>query len=61
MDCELLLLLLLLLGLAAVIVWLLSKVAVNSPTWKGIIISALLGLLPLYLILCFFGILGEEK
>ncbi len=33
----------------------------NTPTWKGIIISALLGLLPLYLVLCFFGVMGEDK
>lgn len=33
----------------------------NNPTWRGIIISALLGMLPLYLILCFFGVMGEER
>ena len=33
----------------------------NNPTWKGIIISAIFGLLPLYLILCFFGVMGEER
>ena len=33
----------------------------NTPTWKGIIISALLGCLPLYLVLCFFGLMGERK
>lgn len=33
----------------------------NSPTWKGIIISALLGMLPLYLVLCFFGVMGEDR
>jgi RsiW-degrading membrane proteinase PrsW (M82 family) len=33
----------------------------NTPTWKGIIISALLGMLPLYLVLCFFGVMGEER
>lgn len=33
----------------------------NRPTWKGIILSSLFGLLPLYLILCFFGVMGEEK
>ena len=33
----------------------------NTPTWKGIIISALLGMLPLYLVLCFFGVMGEDK
>lgn len=33
----------------------------NTPTWNGIIISALLGCLPLYLVLCFFGVMGERK
>ncbi len=33
----------------------------NTPTWKGIIISALIGMLPLYLVLCFFGVMGEDK
>lgn len=33
----------------------------NNPTWKGIIISLMLGMLPLYLFLCFFGIMGEER
>ena len=33
----------------------------NTPTWKGIIISALLGMLPLYLVLCFFGVMGEDR
>jgi Na+-driven multidrug efflux pump len=33
----------------------------NTPTWNGIIISALLGCLPIYLVLCFFGVMGEEK
>lgn len=33
----------------------------NTPTWHGIIISALIGCLPLYLVLCFFGLMGERK
>ena len=33
----------------------------NTPTWPGIIISALLGCLPFYLVLCYFGYMGEEK
>lgn len=33
----------------------------NTPTWKGIIISALLGALPFYLVMCFFGWMGEER
>ena len=32
----------------------------NRPTWTGVIISAMMGCLPFYLILCFFGIMGEE-
>lgn len=35
--------------------------ATNMPTWTGIIISAIVGMLPLYLILCFFGIIGEKR
>lgn len=31
------------------------------PTWKGIIGSTIFGLLPLYLILCFFGLMGDER
>ena len=33
----------------------------HIPTWKGIILSALIGLLPLYLILCFFQVMGKER
>ncbi len=43
------------------IIKLLIKCARKNPTWKGIIISAILGLLPFYLILCFFGLMGEQK
>lgn len=32
----------------------------NYPTWKGIIISAILGMLPLYLFLCAIGLMGED-
>ncbi len=39
----------------------LIKGAANTPTWNGIIISAILGMLPMYLILCFFGIMGEPR
>lgn len=38
-----------------------SNGPVNSPTWEGIIISALVGLLPFYLVLCFLGYMGEER
>ena len=37
------------------------KSAANTPSWTGIIISAILGCLPFYLVLCFFGIMGEER
>ena len=33
----------------------------NYPTWKGIIISALLALLPLYLFCCMMGWMGDER
>lgn len=33
----------------------------NQPTMKGVIISLIIGMLPLYLILCFFGVMGEER
>ena len=33
----------------------------NHPTWKGIIISAILGMLPLYLFFCLMGWMGEES
>lgn len=35
--------------------------ATNMPTWNGIIISTLLGALPFYLIMCWFGWWGEER
>jgi len=33
----------------------------NFPTLTGIIISSIMGCLPFYLILCYFGFMGEEK
>lgn len=39
----------------------LVRYAINMPTWEGLIISALLGILPFYLIMCFFGIMGEKR
>lgn len=33
----------------------------NDPTWTGIIVSALIGMLPLYLVLCFLGVMGDER
>lgn len=35
--------------------------AKNTPTWRGIIWSAIFGLLPFYLIMCFFGWAGESR
>ena len=32
-----------------------GRSVMNKPTWKGGIISGLLGLLPFYLLLCLFG------
>ncbi len=31
----------------------------NRPSWKGIILSSLVGMLPFYLILVFFGHMGD--
>ena len=61
---EELLTLLFIVGFIYLIVWAIKlaiKSATHTPTWKGIIISALLGMLPFYLILCFFGIMGEKR
>ena len=33
----------------------------NKPTWKGGIISFCIGMLPLYLLLCLFGVMGVER
>ena len=33
----------------------------NVPTWRGIIISAMLGVLPLYLFLCWIGKMGDTR
>jgi len=51
-------------GILWLILWVINSMirnAANTPTWNGIIISAILGILPLYLILCFFGIMGEPR
>jgi len=55
---------LLVVGFVYLIIWCikaLMRSATHVPTWEGIIISAILGMLPLYLILCFFGIMGEKR
>ena len=33
----------------------------NKPTWKGGIISFFIGLLPIYLLLCLFGVMGTVR
>ena len=33
----------------------------NRPTWKGAIISFVIGLLPFYLLLCLVGVMGKKK
>jgi hypothetical protein len=47
-------------GLLLIIVLLFSNPR-NTPTWTGLIISLLTGTIVIYLILCYFGILGEER
>ena len=56
--------LLIMIGFIALFVWIIKALirsATNIPTWEGIIISAILGMLPFYLILCFLGIMGEKR
>ena len=57
MLMMLVLMILMVVGIIKVI----SKGPTNNPTWKGIIISVIFGMLPLYLICCFMGIMGEER
>ena len=43
----------LIIGIIAIVIWFMKGLirnATNSPTWEGIIISALIGMLPMYLI-----------
>ena len=40
---------------------LLSSKPDKNPTWTGLIITLLTGTVVIYLILCYFGILGEER
>ncbi len=47
--------------LIAGIIKVISKGPAKNPTWKGIIISAIFGLLPIYLIFCFLGWMGEDR
>lgn len=48
-------------GFILLIGYAISNAGRNYPTWTGIIISAILNILVIYLILCFFGIMGEER
>jgi hypothetical protein len=51
-------------GVIYLVIWAIKAIirsATNVPTWEGIIISAILGMLPFYLFLCFFGIMGESQ
>ena len=49
------------LGIVLLIISAICDGGKNNPTWTGIIISALLNMLVLYLVLCFLGIMGEER
>lgn len=51
---------LLILGVIALILFSIIENS-NQPTMTGIIISLIFGVLPLYLILCICGIMGEER
>ncbi|MBQ5784663.1 MAG: hypothetical protein IIW11_06765 [Bacteroidales bacterium] len=55
-----LIMLLMIIGVIALIVSAIKN-SKNQPTMKGVIISLIFGLLPLYLILCVLGIMGEER
>ena len=53
-----------LVGIIAFLIWIIKVIinsATNIPSWKGIIISALLGMLPFYLFLCWLGWMGDER
>ena len=38
-----------------------GRPVMNQPTWKGGIISFIVGLLPVYLTLCLFGVMGKVR
>lgn len=45
-------------------IWVIKSIinsAENNPTWQGIIFSAMMGLLLLYLFFCWMGWMGEER
>lgn len=35
--------------------------ATNIPTWNGIIVSSLIGMLGFYLIMCWIGWMGDKR
>lgn len=60
-DFEMLLVTIGLIALIVLIIKAIINGATNRPTWQGIIISALLGMLPFYLVMCWFGWMGESR
>ena len=52
------------LGIVIFVIWAIMAIIGSSnsnPTLLGVVVSLMLGVLPLYLILCFFGIMGEPR
>ena len=39
----------------------LGRNVMNKPSWVGVVVTALVGLLPFYLLLCLFGFLGKQR
>ena len=52
---------LLVIGFILLVIFAIIKGGRNRPTWTGIIISAIIGCLPFYLFLCFFGLMGDRE
>ena len=48
-------------ALLGLIMQIIISSASSNPTWHGVIISAILGMLPLYLILCWFGFMEKKR
>ena len=52
------------LGIVIFVIWAIMAIIGSSnsnPTLLGVVVCLMLGVLPLYLILCFFGIMGEPR
>ena len=47
--------------IAIMVIKAIGRPIMNKPTWKGGIISFFIGMLPLYLLLCLFGVMGVER